>query len=231
MSHAWASVLVNEFFDRFMVLKRIANDVDETRVVSSSQLDSVWCIALVYTREYKQFCDEVVGFFVHRHPKQWDGESHPQRYHDTLMLYRLTFDCEPIEAIWPARPRAADQNDVYSDWLRTRPDFPRDIRQAKRKTFTAQTFEDMDKSRRKHDAPRPFKLFVKTLTGTNEMVEATPENTVAELKETIFKKIGTVVEQQRLIFAGRQMDDEKPLQDYNLQSGSTLHMVLRLLGC
>lgn len=78
--------------------------------------------------------------------------------------------------------------------------------------------------------PNQFQLFVKSIDGKTRTLNVNTGTTIGEIKQQMQQKEGIGAAEQRLIFGGKNLEDNKTLADYNLMKDSTLHMVIRVQG-
>ena len=81
-----------------------------------------------------------------------------------------------------------------------------------------------------HKNNSKIQIFIKLLTGKHMAIDINPNAFVEDLKKIIYEKEGVEIDQQRLIFAGAQLEDGVPLSYYKIQKDSTIHLVLRCRG-
>lgn len=75
-----------------------------------------------------------------------------------------------------------------------------------------------------------MQLTVKELNGSRKRYQFNPTATIRSVKEHLQETNGVAVDQIRLIYGGKQLADDFHLQDYNIQGGDTVHMVLQMKG-
>ena len=73
-------------------------------------------------------------------------------------------------------------------------------------------------------------IFVKTLQGKNITLDVNDDDTVESIKKKINDIDGIPIDQQRLVFNGKQLENTNTIKDYGIESDSTIHLVLRLQG-
>tara|TARA_B110000908_G_C10141109_1_gene396827 strand:+ start:508 stop:780 length:273 start_codon:yes stop_codon:yes gene_type:complete len=81
-----------------------------------------------------------------------------------------------------------------------------------------------------NQVPQQGQFFVKTLTGKSIVIDMNQNMTIGQVKAHIENIENIPVDQQRLIYQGKQLEDQMTLGDYNITNDATIHLVLRLRG-
>ncbi len=221
-SESTAKENVIAFFEGFMRVKKYAHDANDDRIEPSETLEMVWQSAVMFSAQYKEYCENMIGFFVNLNPLNSSYYS---------LSSRSFFDAKKKETRRKdtiAACKAMLGDSITMNWfLKEYKDLPKDFAHSLwlRNLRCFQILKDNENN-------KTCQIFVKTLTGRTTTLDVQLEkHTIEDMKELLQPREDISVCQQRVIFAGRQLEDERTFQEYNIQKESTIHLVLRIRGC
>jgi hypothetical protein len=195
-------------FVRFMLLKLHMRDYEGKVLSPTPLMDAVWHTAILNTRVYVDMMallENHDGEWMHHETLNDTAENKQKRQARvamTVAMYKVMFETDPWTAPVEAQPSPA--------------------------VVVAAPAAPKNKKRKKDSE---ITLYVRELNGKNLTLTCDVNDSVEELKSKIQKARGIPIDQQRIIWTGKQVEDGRTLLDYNIGDESTVHLVLRLGGC
>jgi len=188
---------------RAMVTEMTSNDMLMTS--PTGNMDALWHEHVLDTRAYACHCEMLLGNthrIIHHDPNGVkDLNAKLARRRVLKELWDQVFD-EPPKEGWDGHPK-----DV------------------------AEYVKRLVGRKRRRVPDSAVEIFVKTLTGRTVTLRIDPEAEVEDLKLAVYDAGEAPVDQQRLVFAGKQLEDGLTLRDCGIKQHSNVHLVLRLSGC
>jgi len=233
-----------EEYKKFLAIKVIARDAtDPTHLSPSALIEQVWHLHLLHTAQYRAACS-TLGVFIDHDPEA-ALSSYSVRKNRLLLAtthYSIIFsqpapvkfwglEYEPAEAGESNMKGGSSSNKEREGQTKRNGSYSsKAVSVGLAPPLPARKEGLRGKRQTRYGGERSLTLTVRTMTDSFTVV-CKLSDLVKNLKARIKVKMGIPVMQQRLIFAGKELEEERALRGYNIPDGACLHLVLRLVGC
>ena len=241
-------------FKRFVILKALYRDVNASILSPSYQVDQVWHGLLQFPLDYIRLCDAILPVDAptrvidHNPFGSDDVEAQAKRYEKTLEAYALFYRQDPPSKFWEALESVANPVARFAELApdpvanfvapSSEPEpnpAPRSstLRSGSKRKSSDQGAKPVDSKVLRSDVELTQYNIRVIAPGTSSVtnVQLSKFATIDDLKSNIYDQRGIPQNQQRLSFAGKQLEDGRTLSYYGVNEGSSIHMILRMRAC
>jgi large subunit ribosomal protein L40e len=189
-------------FTRFIELKVFLGDTDGDKIEPTGLMEQMWRAAILDTRFYDDLQRHIGMRLHHRSPDVVLSQSESEAIERHLVYLRLMYSLKyDCKPTEHAAPVAVQPQPPAPQ------QFPRAPREAQ------------------------FQILVRALNGKSLLVDVESSDSVEALKQKIQDQEGVPPDQQRLIFAGKQLEDGRTLADYDIHRDDMVQLILRCHAC
>ena len=222
-----------DMFDyrRFLALKAAAEKLHPVAFAHchfspTPEMDEVWHAHILDTRLYQEACAamDAKDGFVHHDPHGGDDLDVQQaRREFTKQAFIKCYGGLPVSK-WPLTGGTAVDGDEN-------PDDDDDDDEGEANLFGGDHDGAEPVAKRPRADNRPFTVFVKTMKGRTLSLDVAKNTTVKDVKALLHAAGEGPPDQLRIVYAGKQLEDERTMDYYDIRPPCTLQMLMRLRGC
>ena len=230
------AVEIVEEFKKFLFIKFMDKDYDASRYSPSNAIDEIWHLFLLFPKDYFQLCQDVLGEskVLDHNPFGASDTDQNARFENTLTRYEQLFNEAAPSAYWDddyvadasdtSSTPASDSASSASVTSSSPPESPSEPANGNKRARLEESFSSEDRD-------DIMTIYVKTLTGKMTAIDVVPLHTISDLKQHMLDEEGIPLNQQRILFNGRYLEDGRTLAYYKIQPESRLDLILSLQAC